>query len=219
MATSRGNFHQKLDESADNIQKTRKGFQYEHIKKSKSKVPMKFPLHLWEEVARWWTTLRWSPIKTDKGEGHARQVSWLELLLDFEIASGTRCCEPDMVKTSSWGKRSELLHKIVVTLHKVRGGSQNLKSAFGVSYAVSTLAPFGEPRLKGLLRRPRFAGGETTTRAIARAAWTWARSGATTPLSSTQGTDFTGFRVGLEKSQQVRDALKRKAAELDLDTG
>ena len=84
---------------------------------------------------------------------------------------------------------------------------------------MSTLAPFGEPRLKGLLRRPRFAGGETTTRAIARSAWTWVRSGETTPLTCTQGTDFTGFRVGLEKSQQVRHALKRKASELDLDTG
>ena len=214
-----GEFHQKLDKSADNVQK-KKGFQYEHIKKNHTKVPMKFPLHLWEEVAGWWTSLRWSPIKIDKAEGHSRQVAWLELLLDFEISSGVRCCEPGAVKTLDWGTRSKLLHKIVVTLHKVRGGgSQNLKNSFGVSYAVSTLAPFGEPKLKGLLRRPRFAGGETTTRAIAKTVWAWAQSGATTPSSSMQDTHFTCFRVGLEKSQQVSNALKRKASELDLDTG
>ena len=92
---------------------------------------------------------------------------------------------------------------------------KDLTKSYGVSYAVSTLAPFGESRLKGLLRRPRFAAGEATNKVVAKSCWEWAnsRGAAKGTLSDFQLTGFTGFRVGEGKDEQVQAQLCQRGAE------
>ena len=150
----------------------------------KASIALDFPLHLWNEVGSWWQKLSWSPISSIRGQGHSRQVTWLELLVDFELYTGTRCCDASASPLPTWGERASLLHKVVNKVLRVRGdGLKDLRINYGFSYAVSTLAPFGEARLKGLLRRPRFASGDATNRAVAKSCWEWANS-ETSSLSS-----------------------------------
>lgn len=105
-----------------------------------------------------------------KQPGLLKGVTWLELLADFEIASGVNCKKPQSEAT--WGARAELLRGKVKLIIKVRGtGAKDMDLFFGTSKRITALAPFGAKFLSGLLRRPIFVAGEATIRAVAVNAW------------------------------------------------
>ena len=213
-----GSFQQKLrqDKLEKGFKPGKRSYTYAHAG-GKTLIPLNFPLHLWSEVAEWWQKLSWSTISTDTGTSHSYQVTWLELLVDFEVATGIRCCEANACPLPPWGERARLLQRVVIHILKVRGGGlKELKNSYGVSYAVSTLAPIGQSRLKGLRRRPCFVGGEATIKVIAKSCWRWAQGETTATLQSSQLVDFTGFKVGNAKSSRVQDQVLAVPV---LDTG
>ena len=129
-------------------------------------------------------------------------MSWLELLVDFEVDSGLRCMQDEPV-TPSWGVRAVLLKHIVKIMLIVRGkGPKTMDKHWGCTKRIASLAPFGCLELEGLLRRPAFAGGVTTTRAVARNAWTWASSKSSATLREFH-TDYKGFHVGGNHKSEV----------------
>jgi hypothetical protein len=69
-------------------------------------------------------------------------VTWLELVTDFEIASGINCKRPQGNET--WGARAELLRGIVKLILKIRGkGAGEMETYYGTSKRITALAPFG----------------------------------------------------------------------------
>ena len=105
---------------------------------------------------------------------------------------------------------------MVTQVLKVRGdGLTDLNKSYGVSYAVSTLAPSAESRLKGLLGRPRFAAGDATNKVVAKSCWEWANSCAEVKgaLSDFQLASFAGFKVGEGKDGPVEAVLSQRASE------
>ena len=166
-------------------------------------VPLNCPLHLSSEVADWWQQLRWSSLSTGRVDKHSHEVTWLELL-DFEVATGVRCSKAATTTLPSWGRCAELRKHVAMQVLKVRGQSlRELKNSFGVSYSVCTLAPFGQTRLKGFLRRPRFVGNPTTTRVIARTSWEWATSDNKKTLpKNTSSSTSRGTRLESKRAEQ-----------------
>lgn len=93
-----------------------------------------------------------------------------------------------------------LLKSIVKKILQIRGVPNEIATQYGENKKVSTLAPFGCQVLDGLLRRPAFAGGETTTHLIARNAW----------MCATRGKHGSGLR---QSKTSYRGYRKRRAAE------
>ena len=120
-------------------------------------------------MGNWWEKLKWG----DRQPGLLKGVTWLELVADFEIASGINCKRPQ--SDATWGGRAELLRGIVKLILTVRGkGAGEMESFYGTSRRITALAPFGAKILSGLLRRPVFVAGEATVKAVAVNAWQWA---------------------------------------------
>ena len=118
-----GGFSKKLrrDEVSKGFEAGKRSHTYAMSSGKSALIPLTFPLHLWQEVGAWWQKLSWSPISTMEGQGHSHQVSWLELLVEFELHTGVRCCEANACPMPSWGERAKLLQKVVTQVLKVRG--------------------------------------------------------------------------------------------------
>ena len=189
----------KNDPVKDQIAEGRKNFSYLNDKGRKVLWKPGFPLALWEPVAWWWSQLKWSARAGGRAEGTLAeyQVSWLELVVDFELTTG-RACDRDCPTKSPWATRAKLLRVIVKALLTVRGDNwKDLPKAFGDGRKTMTLAPFGAGRLPGLQRRPAFVGGVATIRCIGSNAWAAARSSAIAGDkfvdSGKHTTNYTGF--------------------------
>ena len=74
--------------------------------------------------------------------GQLKGVTWLELVADFEIASGINCRRPQSEDT--WGARAELLRGIVKLILTIRSkGAGEMDTFYGSSRRITALAPFG----------------------------------------------------------------------------
>ena len=80
-----------------------------------SRIRLDFPLQRWGEVGNWWEKLKWG----DRQPGQLKGVTWLELVADFDIASGINCKRPQGNET--WGARAELLRGIIKLILTIRG--------------------------------------------------------------------------------------------------
>jgi hypothetical protein len=134
-----------------------------------------FPLRLWEPVAWWWQQLVWTSRAELRPTGcslASHQVTFLELLVDFELATGV-ICDRSQVARSSWDTRAKLLRVLIKNVIRLRGGKgwTNLAKSFGEQRAIASLASFGAKRLPGLGRRPVFVNRNSTIRCIATNAW------------------------------------------------
>ena len=188
-------------------------WQYELASGGRSRINLDFPLHLWGEVGTWWSKLTWS----HRFPGELKGVTWLELLIDFELSTGINCCRPSKAATDSWGQRAELLRHIVKLMLKVRGGgSKALENDYGVSPRVSSLSVFGAKFLPGLSRRPTFVSGARTPKATAVNAWQWAVEGKA-KIPQLHKVSYVGFVRGGEKSTEVAERLAQKACEANTD--
>ena len=150
------------------------------------------------------TSSTWSTRKAG-AEGRLRaEVTWAELLVDFEVTSGVKCQRPNSDEDECWGVRSLLLKKVVRALVTARGGGlKALDKHYGSNKRTTSLAPFGQHYLPGLDRRPVFAGGAATTKAIGVNACSWALSGSEEPLSKWK-TSYQGFKLGRDRSEELR---------------
>ena len=165
-------------------------------------MQLNFPLHLWGEVAAWWQLLSWSPLAATRGSKD--KVTWLELVIDFELSTGVNCAHPD--KVTGWGEKAVMLRQVVKLILSARGGGpKELHNLYGEDKNVYTLAPFGKKEAAGLRRRPKFVD-ESTPKAVARNAWTWACDPQETPIQK-HTVNYSGFTRGCFKDSSARQAL------------
>ena len=107
-----------------------------------------------------------------KKRGVNKQVTWLELVIDFELSTGLRCQE-DRSEERSWEEKAALLKKVVRSLAQARGTEKGNKmiKAYGDNRQVFTLGGFGAKGLGGLDRKPQFLSGLNAVHCIAMNAW------------------------------------------------
>ena len=97
--------------------------------------------------------LRWAERSACRTGGNkvSRQVSWLELLVDFELTTGMACQRELEESKAKWSERAKLLRIIVNAMLKVKGIDwKTIQKGFGDGRAMSSLAVFGAYRLPGL---------------------------------------------------------------------
>ena len=135
----------KKDTMPNDLKEEQQSWWYKGPKGEKNRIIIDFPLHLWGEVGQWWERLEWS----DRNPGLLKGVTWLELVADFEIATGVNCIRQH--SNTTWGARAELLRGIVKLILKVRGtGAAEMETYYGTSKRITALAPFGAQFLGGL---------------------------------------------------------------------
>jgi hypothetical protein len=162
----------KPDTMPTNLKEDQQSWWYDKPSGGNNRIRIDSPLHLWGEVGNWWSQLKWG----ERNAGLLKGVTWLELLVDFEIATGVNCKRPQ--GEANWGSRAELLRGIIKLILKVRGpGAGAMETFFGTSKRITALAPVGAKFLSGLLRKPVFVAGEATIDAVAVNAWQWAEEG------------------------------------------
>ena len=63
------------------------------LKRQAPRVKLNFLAALWPEVGRWWSKLTWSSRSENRGNlgRHNHEVTWLELVIDFELTTGFFC--------------------------------------------------------------------------------------------------------------------------------
>ena len=170
----------------------------------RARIIFDFPLFLWAEVAGWWSKLSWSARKAGAEGRQLAEVTWTELLVDFEITTGAKCQKPNGDEDESWGVRSLLLKKVVRAVLTARGGGPKaVDKHFGCNRRTTSLAPFGQHYLPGRDRRPVFAGGAATVKAVGVNACSWALSGSKEPPSKWK-TNYQGFKLGQQRSEELR---------------
>ncbi len=143
------------------------------VLRGKARIRITFPIRIWEAVSWWWEELRWSPRAENRPEDqiHVDYITWLELVIDFELSTGVMC-QRDTANKANWGTSAVLLKHIIKLLMLVRGTRGNLmKLHFGENKQTSSLACSGALKLEGLRRRPIFVKGESSTNCMARNAW------------------------------------------------
>ena len=127
-------------------------------------------------MAWWWQKLQWSERAELRPAGEAlssTQVSYAELLIDFELTTGLRCSKDGQAR-DSWSERAKLLRVVLKILLNLRGGKGGgLHKFYGENRGrpSTSLAVFGAKRLPGLNRPPVFALGLSAVRCIATNAW------------------------------------------------
>ena len=173
-----------------------------------SRIRLDFPLHLWGEVGNWWEKLK----RGDRQQGQLKGVTWLELVADFEIASGINCKRPQ--GNENWGARVELLRGIVKLILTIRGkGAGEMEAYFGASRRITALAPFRAKNLSGLLRRPQFVAGEATIKAVAVNAWQWVEEGKAKIIQQ-HAISYNGFKRGAFKAKEAELRLMKTAGKM-----
>lgn len=144
------------------------------IKGQTKKFRLNFPARLWEPVNWWLEQLRWS--ERDEVEDGKRLIqkrtTFLELVVDFELATGVSC-DYDEAEKGTWGERAMLLKKVIRSIVSVRGPKHGttMKKLFGEIRLCSSLVAFGAGRMEGLRRKPEFFTREAAIRCIAKNAW------------------------------------------------
>ena len=196
----------------ENLREGQRTWWYDLAQGGRNRINLYFPIHLWREVGAWWVQLRWG----DRKPGLLKGVTWLELLVDFELSSGVNCMQPQGKAT--WGDRAELLRNIGKFVLKVRSPQKEaLETVYGNSRRITALAPFGALHLGGLLRRPVFVSGPAASKAIAVNAWQWAEEGKEKLLQKHK-VSYTGFKRGSFKSSQVASKLDETARKVQQET-
>ena len=199
----------KPDTMPANLKEGQQSWWYDKPTGGNNRIRIDFPLHLWGEVGNWWGQLKWG----ERNPGQLKGVTWLELLADFEIATGVNCKKPQGEAT--WGSRAELLRGIVKLILKVRGpGAAEMENFFGTSKRITALAPFGAKFLSGLRRRPTFVAGEATIKAVAVNAWQWAEEGKKERIQL-HSISYQNFKRGSFKCKEAREILKKKVEQLE----
>ena len=194
----------KPDTMPTNLKEGQQSWWYDKPQGKNNRIRIDFPLHLWSEVGNWWGQLKWG----ERNAGQLKGVTWLELLVDFELATGINCKKPQGEAT--WGSRAELLRGIVKLVLKVRGpGAGALETFFGTSKRITSLAPFGAKFLSGVLRRPVFVAGEATIKAVAVNAWQWAVENKEKRIQL-HSISYINFKRGNCKSKEVEKKLDNK---------
>jgi hypothetical protein len=191
----------KKDTMPASLKEEQQTWWYDLASGGRNRIRLDFPLHLWGEIGNWWSKLKWG----QRYAGKLKGVTWLELLVDFEIASGINCKRPQ--NEANWGARAELLRGIVKLILKVRGNEGTMETIYGTSPRITALAPFGAKFLSGLLRRPKFVAGEATIKAIAVNAWQWAGDDKAKRIQL-HNVSYKNFVRGESKSKEVEDALR-----------
>ena len=82
-----------------------------------------------------------------------------------------------------------------------------METIYGTSPRITALAPFGANFLSGLLRRPAFAAGEATVKAVAVNAWQWAEDNKAKRIQL-HNVSYRNFVRGEGKSNEVENAFK-----------
>ena len=199
----------KPDTMPPNLKEGQQSWWYDKPTGGNNRIRIDFPLHLWGEVGNWWSKLKWG----EQNAGQLRGVTWLELLADFEIATGINCKRPQ--GEANWGSRAELLRGIVKLILKVRGpGVKAMEEFFGTSKRITALAPFGAKFLSGLRRRAVFVAGEATIKAVAVNAWQWAVEEKVERIQL-HDVSYKNFKRGNFKSDEVGKKLGKKMQELE----
>ena len=198
----------KPDTMPANLKEGQQSWWYDKPSGGNNRIRIDFPLHLWGEVGNWWSQLKWG----ERNAGLLKGVTWLELLVDFEIASGINCKRPQ--GEAAWGARAGLLRGIVKLILKVRGpGTGAMEKFFGTSKRITALAPFGAKFLPGLLRKPVFVAGEATVKAVAVNAWQWAENNKTKNLQQHE-ISYRNFKRGDFKEKGVKEKLEKEAEKM-----
>jgi hypothetical protein len=199
----------KPDTMPPNLKEGQQSWWYDKPTGGNNRIRIDFPLHLWSEVGNWWSQLKWG----EQNAGQLKGVTWLELVADFEIATGINCKKPQ--KETTWGGRAEMLRGIVKLILKVRGpGMGALETFFGTSKRITALAPFGAKFLSGLRRRPVFVAGEATIRAVAVNAWQWAVEEKVQRIQL-HDISYKNFKRGNFKDDEVGKKLEKKVQALE----
>ena len=134
------------------------------------------------------------------------------------MTSGFKCQRPNNEEEDCWGVRSLLRKKVVRARVTARGGGlKALEKHYGSNERTTSLAPFGQHYLPGLDRRPVFAGGTATTKAIGVNACSWALSGVEEPLSKWR-TTYQGFKLGQDRSEELRRRYLELLPDCDTST-
>ena len=142
--------------------------------------------------------------------GLLKGVTWLELVADFELATGIDCKYPQ--NSACWGKRAETLRSVLKLVLKVRSPTKDaLEKAYGTSRRITSLAPFGALHLGGLRRRPVFAA-EATPKVVAVNAWQWAEEGKVQRLQLHE-VSYKNFQRGEGKLREVQERLEQLVPE------
>ena len=90
----------KADTMPKSLKEGQQSWWYDLASGGRNRIRIDFPLQLWGEVGNWWGKLKWG----DRQPGLLKGITWLELLADFEIASGVSCKRPQSEAT--WGGKS-----------------------------------------------------------------------------------------------------------------
>ena len=75
-------FELKVDPMPNNLKEGLRNWYYDYASGGRTRIRLDFPLHLWKEIGHWWGQLRWG----DRKPGLLKGVTWLELLVDFEVS-------------------------------------------------------------------------------------------------------------------------------------
>ena len=179
-----------------------------------------FPLRLWEPAGWWWSKLSWTTRSENRsGLRSLHEVTWLELVIDFEPSTGPKCVTENS-EDLTWGGRARLLKYIIKKLLQVRGiRADVLKTWYGEHKPrVASLASFGLNAAQGLRRRPYFHHPQALS-CIGKNAF-FAELGCTScPAKESEFggyvLDFTGFKSceGGRESAAARLEAAAKAAE------
>ena len=140
-------------------------------------------------------------------------VTWLELVADFEIASGINCMRPQ--SNATWGARAELLRGILQLILNVRrSGAAEMEKFYGTSKRITAFAPFGAKNLSGLLRKPVFVAGEATIKAVAVNVWQWADENKEKRIQL-HNTSYRNFKRGEFRAKGAEEKLNKAAGEAE----
>ena len=116
----------KPDTMPSNLKEEQQSWWYKDAEGKRKQIRLDLPLHPWGEVGNWWEKLKWG----NRQAGQLQGVTWLELVADFEIASGINCRRPQSEDT--WGARAELLRGIVKLILTLRGkGAGEMEPSMG----------------------------------------------------------------------------------------
>ena len=161
----------------------------------------------WFKGLKW--SAKWNCRKGGRRDVKARQVTWHDLAISFEVLTGLTLAGARHSVEESWGHKAKKMKAAFVALFRIlhpsiAGSRDTLRNAFGLIPA-NSLAIFGGPRLPGLGRRHNL--DKTTCQIIAANAW-WAsqaaRLNATVKIKQTR---FNEWRVS-RKEAKIRTEWK-----------
>lgn len=178
-----------------------------------------FPFRLWELVGWWWSQLKWSTrAESRSGPRSLHEVTWLELAVDFELPTGTKCVT-DFTQDLTWGARARLLKYIAKKLLEVRGlQTSDLRLWYGEHRpGVAPLASVCLKLAAGLRRRPFFLN-QHTLHCVGKNAYVAAEACSSCPAKESEFgqhvLNYTGFKGEEGGGSKAAEKLLESAAKL-----